>query len=381
MARLHVLLVDDDPDDHMLTRGLLEDVDPDGYEFEAVSTYEDGRIAISENRHDVYMLDYRLGERNGLQLLKEAIQMGCRAPLILLTGAGDRRVDEAAIAAGAADYLVKGQISPSLMERVIRHALDRRRLEEERAALIQERTARTAAENAVRARDQFLANVAHELKTPVANIRAHAGFLRRSQDCTSDNSARFDRALDTIQLQANHLSRLVSQLCDLSLLDTGSMQLQLEPVNIAGLLHDVIADARPRAQGHAFSVDGPDSVMTNVDGFRMRQVLSNLVDNAIRFSPQSSCIEANVCVAQPAHAQVVIRDHGRGVPPERRAGLFERFHQSEPGDHVAGVGIGLFVSRTLVELQGGTLHAEFPDAGGTRFVVTVPKMNEACRIP
>src|SRR5204863_530740 len=141
MLPIRIVLVDDEPDDRLITRALLDDIDPAGYQFEAVATYEAGIAAIARNAHDIYLLDYRLGERDGLQLVREALALGCPAPLILLTGSGDRQVDEAAIQAGAADYLVKGQISPALLERVLRHALDRKRLEEERATLMHERTA------------------------------------------------------------------------------------------------------------------------------------------------------------------------------------------------------------------------------------------------
>jgi signal transduction histidine kinase len=373
MPPIRVLLIDDDPDDQLLTRGLLDDIDPAGYQFEAVATYEAGIAAIARKAHDVYLLDYRLGERDGLQLLTEALQTGCAAPLILLTGPGDRQVDEAAIHAGAADYLVKGQISPALLERVVRHALDRKRIEEERATLIRERSARAAAEAAVRARDEFLAVAAHELKTPIANLRAHTSLLLRDRGSAARHDpARFERGLETIHQQTGQLTRLVGQLFDLSLLDGGRLRLELETTDIAALLREVIVDAQVRTRRDTLSFEGPEEVVTRADPLRIRQVFSNLLDNAIRYGPATVRVESAICLMDRDTVQISVRDHGRGIPLEQRAHLFERFCQHESGDHVGGLGLGLFLSRQLVMLHGGTLRAEFPATGGSCFVVVLP---------
>ena len=106
---VRVLIVDDDEDDYVITRDLLADVEGQEYELQWVSSYEGALKWIALNRHDVYFLDYRLGERNGLELLQEAIANGCKAPMILLTGQGDYLVAKEAIKAGAMAYLIKGR--------------------------------------------------------------------------------------------------------------------------------------------------------------------------------------------------------------------------------------------------------------------------------
>jgi diguanylate cyclase (GGDEF)-like protein/PAS domain S-box-containing protein len=122
---LNILLVEDDEDDYILTRDLLSEIEVFSFELDWVTTYRAGLITIEEARHDVYLIDYQLGEQTGLELLSTAIAQGCRGPIILLTGLGDQDVDFAAMQAGAADYLVKGQITPALLERSIRHAVSR----------------------------------------------------------------------------------------------------------------------------------------------------------------------------------------------------------------------------------------------------------------
>ncbi|MBI5115636.1 response regulator [Candidatus Poribacteria bacterium] len=123
--RVKLLLVDDDEDDYIVTRDLLAEIEATRYHLEWASSYESALEAVGRNQHDVYLFDYRLGRHNGLDLLREAIARGSKAPMILLTGQGDREIDVEAMKAGAADYLVKGRIDSRLLERSIRYALER----------------------------------------------------------------------------------------------------------------------------------------------------------------------------------------------------------------------------------------------------------------
>ncbi|MES1023839.1 response regulator [Gloeocapsa sp. BRSZ] len=135
---IRVLLVDDDEDDYILTRDWFLD-QGNNFKLEWVTSYNAALAAIAQNRHDVYLLDYRLGDRNGLELLRAAMKAGCTAPMILLTGQGDHEIDVEAMKAGAADYLEKSQITAYALERSIRYALERKRTEQkirEQAALL-----------------------------------------------------------------------------------------------------------------------------------------------------------------------------------------------------------------------------------------------------
>lgn len=133
---IRVLLVEDDEDDYIIVRDLLLEIDAEGFRLDWVSTYDAAIRAMVQNQHDVYLVDYVLGQHNGLKLLNEALEGGCKAPIILLTGRGDREVDMAAMRAGAADYLDKSQINPPLLERFIRYAIERKRAADERERLV-----------------------------------------------------------------------------------------------------------------------------------------------------------------------------------------------------------------------------------------------------
>lgn len=125
--RLRVLLVDDDEDEFILTGDLLAGAEDTNFELEWAENFEAGLEALARGRHDVYLVDHYLGARDGLEFLAEASKLGYRVPVIVLTGQSNQRLDLAAIHAGAADYLVKGQIDARLLERSIRHALERSR--------------------------------------------------------------------------------------------------------------------------------------------------------------------------------------------------------------------------------------------------------------
>ena len=136
---VRILLVDDDEDDYILTRDLLTESQGTRFEVEWVSEWDSALEVMGQNQHDIYLLDYRLGKHNGLELLQQAVANGCRAPIILLTGQGDREIDIEAMKAGAADYLDKSQLRAPLLERSIRYAIERKRSEQkirEQAALL-----------------------------------------------------------------------------------------------------------------------------------------------------------------------------------------------------------------------------------------------------
>jgi diguanylate cyclase (GGDEF)-like protein len=126
-----VLLVDDDDDDYVMTRDLFSEIEGTCYELQWVITYDQARELIKQRIHDAYLVDYRLGEHTGLDLLRDAIEDGCRAPIIILTGQGDNHLDVQAMKSGAADYLIKGQINAPLLDRSIRYAIERKRTEED----------------------------------------------------------------------------------------------------------------------------------------------------------------------------------------------------------------------------------------------------------
>jgi signal transduction histidine kinase len=167
----------------------------------------------------------------------------------------------------------------------------------------------------------------------------------------------------------------VSQLLDVSRIQAGKLTLNYREADLSQLVADVVADAEHRATGHSFSVRAPASVPVEVDTLRIEQVITNLLDNAIKFSPDGTRIDVDLETnsSEPLVATVVVRDRGMGIPSEQRERIFERFYQTQSvASPHAGMGLGLYISRQILELHGGRIWVDSPDDGGARFVLSLP---------
>jgi PAS domain S-box-containing protein len=242
----------------------------------------------------------------------------------------------------------------------------------------QAQTAIRTAEDAVRAREEFLSVAAHELKTPVTSLRGFAQLTLRAleQDRELDRD-RLRHALMVVNQQSDKLRRLVAQLLDISRIQSGRLQLELQEMDLGQLIGDVVLGMQHQSQYHTLNVDLPFRQQVRIDPLRLEQVLTNLLDNAIKYSPQGGPIDIELRRLDPRHVSVSIRDRGPGIKPEYRAHIFERFYQAgAEAEHAAGMGLGLYISREIVELHNGTIEAQFPDDGGARFVITLPLTSE-----
>jgi signal transduction histidine kinase/putative methionine-R-sulfoxide reductase with GAF domain len=229
------------------------------------------------------------------------------------------------------------------------------------------------AHRAIRARDEFLSMVAHELRTPITSLLGFAQLARKQLGGPTPISARVaERTLGAIDRQSIRLAALVARLLDVSRLDTSLLTLQCQPVALEVIAEHVVAGARVRSSRHLLTLDAPERVIATVDPVRIEQVLANLVENAIKYSPNGGPVELSIRTSPPGHAEIAVRDHGDGVPPERRARIFERYYRAHADEQTSGLGLGLYISNEMVRLHGGDLRAEFPDDGGSRFVVTLP---------
>jgi PAS domain S-box-containing protein len=239
----------------------------------------------------------------------------------------------------------------------------------------QAQTAIRTAEDAVRAREEFLSVAAHELKTPVTSLRGFAQLTLRAleQDRELDRD-RLRHALMVVDQQSDKLRRLVAQLLDISRIQSGRLQLEIQETDLGQLISDVVLGMQQQSQYHTLNVDLPFRQQVRIDPLRLEQVLTNLLDNAIKYSPQGGPIDIELRLPDVEHVSVGIRDRGPGIRPEHRAHIFERFYQAgAEAEHAAGMGLGLYISREIIELHNGTIEAQFPEDGGARFVITLPR--------
>ncbi|XXX79091.1 AAA family ATPase [Sorangium sp. So ce134] len=226
------------------------------------------------------------------------------------------------------------------------------------------------AQHAVRVRDDFLSVASHELRTPVTSLRLGLqALLRRSGHAPED---RLGRALHRMDRQVQRLARLIDDLLDVSQLHTGRLELHVEPVDLAEVVDEVVERLGERAaqSGSAVSVRAEPSVVGSWDRSRLEQVVSNLLDNALKFGAGKP-IEITVARKGGA-AELVVQDQGIGIPAGRLPHVFERFERAVSSRHFGGLGLGLHVVKSIVEALGGAVRADSRPGEGARFTVELP---------
>lgn len=225
---------------------------------------------------------------------------------------------------------------------------------------------------AIAARDAFLSVAAHELKTPLTSLRAFAQLLlrdaRQGRETSRDH---LTAALSAIEAQTGKLSDLVARLLDTAQIESGRLRIEPVPTDVAALLRSVLA-AHARDSGHPLVVDAPDRLEARVDPLRFEQVITNLLDNAVKFSPGGGEVAVALGRDPDGDLRLTVTDQGIGIPPEQREAVFHRFYQASAERHLSGLGLGLYITREIVHLHGGAVHIEDPPHPGSRFVVTLP---------
>ena len=229
-----------------------------------------------------------------------------------------------------------------------------------------------AIKEALRMRDEFISIAAHELRTPLATVFARLQLAERHLSRAEIDTAVVLRDVVLVRESAERLRILVDRLLDVSRISSGRLALEKADTDVADLVRTV-SSAFAETSGHAIRVNAPqppDATRASLDAVRIDEVITNLLDNAIKYGGPSDPIDVDVR-ADGAQVSVAVRDRGPGIAPDQRERIFQPF---ERGDTKApGVGLGLHVAREIVLLHGGGIVVEAPPDGGTRFVVTLPK--------
>jgi two-component system sensor histidine kinase KdpD len=245
----------------------------------------------------------------------------------------------------------------------------------ERARLRQEATEAEVLRQTDEARQALLASVSHDLRTPLASIKASAGSLLQG-DVTWPEEERRAFAAAIVQ-EADRLNRLVGNLLDMSRIEAGAIRPDREWYPVEALVDDVVGRLRPLAARHQIVVDVPDTLPpAPIDYVQIGQVLTNLVENAIKYTPPGSTI-AIAARAEDDSLRLSVEDDGPGIPAAALPRIFDKFYRVTGGDtgRTAGTGLGLAVARGLVEAHGGAIRVQSQPPGkarGTVFVVTLP---------
>lgn len=254
----------------------------------------------------------------------------------------------------------------------------RKLAEEERAKLlVRERDARRLAEEADRLKDEFLATLSHELRTPLTSILGWATLIRNGEV----DEANIERAIETIERNARSQARLIDDLLDVSRIITGNLRLDIRTINLVPVIEAARDGLLPTAEAKRISLQtefATDTLLVRGDPNRLRQVIWNLVLNAIKFTPRGGSVSVGLESIDP-YVRLKVTDTGDGIAPEFLPYVFDRFRQFEGSltRKQGGLGLGLAVVRHLVELHGGNVNAESGGPGqGATFSVDLPLAEE-----
>ena len=381
---LRVLILEDEPADAELMAQELRRAGFDP-EWERVAT-ETEYLALLDPALDLILADYRLPQFDGLLALRFLQERGLDIPFILVSGTIGEELAVSAMKQGATDYLLKDRLAR--LGQAVAHALEQRRL----------RSEGKQAEAASRHKSAFLANMSHELRTPLNAILGFSELL--AQQTYGPLTQKRARYVDNIHTSGQHLLALINDLLDLSKVEAGKLELHPQSFHLRealeAALHTIRLQAEAKRQLLHLQVADDLSAIT-ADPLRVRQALYNLLSNAVKFTPAGGSItvtakrgsrgkglgssEASPQDPQPYTpdpgecVEIAVADTGIGIKPEDLPKLFQRFTQLEYTltKSAQGTGLGLALTKHLVELHGGTIWAESAGEGrGSAFTIWLP---------
>lgn len=376
-----IVLIDDSADDRAKFRGALLRGAPDRrYQIREASNGEEALDLCKSDPDwpiDCIVTDVHMPRMNGLDLLKQLKVDGedfLPVPVIVLTGTSDENEEAtAALSLGAQDYITKNGLHHTTLFRSIDNAIERH------AMLKKLRESERAAEAATRAKSALIGNISHEIRTPMTAVLGLCDVL-----LTEDIPEKHRPMLKMIRDNGSYLVEIVNDLLDLSKIEAGMLDIEPEPLNFPSFLQDMIQLMQVRATENQTSLrlessDLPEAI--EADAVRLRQILLNLISNAIKFSPNGEVVlkvsrltNRNSDSDNQSQLQFVVSDTGCGIPEEDLEAIFHPFIQSAGSTRhrSAGTGLGLSICRRLCEAMKGTIGVTSQVNVGSTFTVTLP---------
>ncbi|MBI1992028.1 MAG: response regulator [Candidatus Omnitrophica bacterium] len=387
---ISVLLVEDNEGHAVLTKGALEQ---EGFKVDVCRTGRDGLDRVFRNDYHVHLIDVRLPDLPGVEVLRRINTIKPGSVSIIVSGHGDEAAAVEAMKLGAYDYLVKSPQMSHLaaLPLIIREVLERRQLKDEReqlqtelwehARLLEERNVELRRANEeLKKLDQlksdFVSMVSHELRTPMATIKEFAGIIVDEIAGPVTNEQR--EYLGVVKANVDRLSRIVNDLLDMTKIEAGRLMLNKVLVEPQAMVEHVLQSMRPLAEAKAITLEvslPPAVPSVFADEDKITQILVNLISNAIKFTEKGGRIHLKVS-EQPAEVEFSVADTGTGIAPQDLPKLFEKFQQIEGGSAeggAKGTGLGLAISKRLVELHGGHIRAASELGKGSVFSFALPK--------
>ncbi len=382
---LRVLLVEDNPDHAALAKKSIESSKDRKYSVIHCSSVEDAIEVLKKGDKQINMIlsDYHLPGKSGLEFLAWLTSENIQIPFVMMTGAGDEKTAVRAMQGGAYDYIVKDDVYLSVLPHVIDETFIKYLAENEKIRYEREiREKNVALEKANRElkkldqlKSDFIASVSHDIRTPLNSMQESIALIL--EGIVDVRQEKGKRVLEITKRSIGRLTMMINDLLDFSKLEAGKMRLHIEPNDIQVLIDEVLGSLKSLADKKKIQFQfEPLQEFQKIpcDPERLIQVLTNLVGNAIKFTPDNGTVSVSVVPALNDRVQIVVTDTGIGIAREDIDRVFDRFEQvkgATPTD-MKGTGLGLSICKELIKLHNGEIWAESQLGKGSRFIVSLP---------
>jgi len=363
----HVLLIEDNPGDADLVRLRLVEGQP-GVRVECVNRLSEALASLSRETPSLVLLDLNLPDSRGAETFRKIMEKAPTVPVVVLTGQDDDALAIKAVNQGVQDFLIKGDFSSKRLEQAMRYAVERQSLL---------RALEMARKQQLEFKNQFLSHVSHELRTPLTCIHQYVTLLL--DGLAGPLSPDQADHLKTVLRSVNQLHAMIRDLLEATRAEGGKLRVEPHCVSLAKLIEQAVAMMRPSADAKQIDLEiGLDQriPLLYADPDRILEVLINLIDNAIKFTPAEGTVtlKASLQETDPGMVYVSVSDTGRGISPEARALIFDRLYQDPDSldNSRSGLGLGLFICRELIRLHNGTITVASELGQGSTFSFTVP---------
>jgi signal transduction histidine kinase len=363
----NVLLIEDNPGDADLVRLRLVEGDPTA-NVSCVTRLADGLASMAKLRPSVVLLDLNLPDSRGADTFRKVLEKAPGVPVVILSGHDDEVLAMKALHQGVQDYLVKGDITSRHLEHAMRYAIERQALT---------RSLEMSRLQQLEFKNQFLSHVSHELRTPLTCIHQFVTILL--DGLAGDINPEQRDHLGTVLNSVHQLRAMIRDLLEATRAESGKILIEPRCIAIGELIQQAVsmmgATAAEKQVDLGVELDnGIPFVFADPD--RVLQVLINLIDNGIKFTPPEGSVLVKACMveADPHMVYLSVADTGRGIGPEAKALIFERLYQdpNSVDNNRAGLGLGLFITKELIELHGGRIWVVSEIANGSLFSFTLP---------
>ena len=370
---MKILIVEDSVSEAFLIETLFRSNDGFAGELLHVADIDDARCHLENGGFDIAFIDHFLGAETGTSLIRSAGGRRCLTPMVLMSGNVSPEVEAEALAAGAMDYIDKDLLSSALLDRTVKFVLKNHELTlQARSNELYQREMALEARASNDDRSHFLSEMSHEIRAPLDAI---IGFTEAIQsqsfgEIHGPGARRYNEYIDDIQRSSQHLLKVIDGLMDMTRTEAGRFKIELRETSLNEIIDDVVLMTLMQASEKTIGLefDIPDSLpVFSADPRLLAQVLVNLVANAIKFTPQGGRIDVTA-FTEERNLVLIVKDTGSGISDEDIARLGEPYFQSvsQAGDRKIGTGLGLYVSKSIMETHlGGLLIGSNPEGGAT----------------